>query len=88
MCALFAKDVFVIDLDVMHRGYDRMIITGDDIVLAGRFNGEDVLNRQTNKWGQQTVKSILLPSVGVIILFDLQKYNGNTVPIPGGQRFS
>ena len=45
MRALFATDVFVIDLDVMHRGYDRMIITGgDDIVLASQVNGGDVLN--------------------------------------------
>ena len=44
MCALFATDVFVIDRDVMHRGYDHMIITGDDIVLASQVNGGDVLN--------------------------------------------
>ena len=44
MCALFATDVFMIDRDVMHRGYDHMIITGDDIVLASQVNGGDVLN--------------------------------------------
>ena len=46
MCALFATDVFVIDRDVMHRGYDHtsMIITGDDTVLASQVNGGDVLN--------------------------------------------
>ena len=44
MCALFATDVFMIDWDVMHSGYDHMIITGDDIVLASQVNGGDVLN--------------------------------------------
>ena len=34
MCALFATDVFVIDRDVMHRGYDHMIITGNDIRIS------------------------------------------------------
>ena len=36
--------LFVIDRDIMHRGYDHMIITGDDIVLASQVNGGDVLN--------------------------------------------
>ena len=45
MCALFATNVFVIDRDVVHRGYDHlMIIPGDDIVLASQVNGGDVLN--------------------------------------------
>ena len=31
---MFATDVFVIDRDVMHRGYDHMIITCNDIRIS------------------------------------------------------
>ena len=89
MCALFARDVFVIDWDVMHRGYDHMIITGGDIVLASQINGGDVLNavQVDEQMGSTNGKFDTLAKCRGDQIFDLQEYKGNTVPISRGQRF-
>ena len=91
MCSLFATDVFVLDRDVMLRGYDHMIILGDDIVLASQVNGGDVLNavQVDEQMGSTNGKSDTLAKCRGDQIFDLQEYDVKATPFqyPGENDF-